>query len=70
MDYFTGTKKQISPCIASKAKYALRLKNKKPTNIKMCCLDYWKKVVDNLSFQYNISDAIKTEAVNQFKFLV
>ena len=70
MDYFTGTKKQISPCISSKAKYALRLKNKKSTNYKKCSLDYWIKVIETLSFQHNISDAIKTEAVNQFRFLV
>jgi|TARA_B110000908_G_C9976714_1_gene323636 hypothetical protein len=34
MDYFKGTKTQIAPCIAAKAKFALNLTKKKPSNSK------------------------------------
>ena len=34
---------QISPCIVSKAKFALGLKNELPKNCKRCSLDYWKR---------------------------
>jgi hypothetical protein len=70
MVYFKGTKTQISPCIASKAKYALKLNNKKPSNIKKCSYKYWLAVIETFSSQYNISDNIKTEAINQFKSLI
>jgi hypothetical protein len=36
MNYFKGTKTQISPFIAAKAKYALNLTLNKPTNTKTC----------------------------------
>lgn len=34
MGYFKGTKTKISPCIAAKAKFALNLTDKKPSNTK------------------------------------
>jgi hypothetical protein len=70
MDVFKETKKQISPCIAAKVKYALKLKNKKPSNIKKCSYKYWLAVIETFSTQYNISDNIKIEAKNQFKSLI
>ena len=42
MEYFKGTRIQISPCIAAKAKFALNLTKKKPSNIKTCSHEYLK----------------------------
>lgn len=39
--------KQLSPCICSKVKYALGLKEKAKNN-KKCTQTYWNKVVDML----------------------
>jgi hypothetical protein len=70
MDYFKGTKTQISPCIAAKAKFALNLTKKKPANIKTCSYDYWCNVIETFSFQYNLLTSITEEAKNQFKHLI
>ena len=40
--------KQISPCIASKAKYALGLKTIEPNNSKPCRPSYWEKTVQRI----------------------
>ena len=40
--------KQISPCIASKAKYALGLKKVEPNNCKSCSRFYWEKTVKRI----------------------
>lgn len=70
MDYFRGTKTQISPCIAAKAKFALNLTKKKPTNIKTCSYDYWCNVIETFSSQNNFSGKTAEEAKNQFKTLI
>mgnify|MGYP003397766903 CR=1 FL=1 len=44
--FITG--KQISPCIAAKARFALYPNCTKPTNIKRCSQTYWEKVIDTL----------------------
>jgi hypothetical protein len=49
MYYFKGTKTQISPFVAAKAKYALNLTNEKPSNSKICRYEYWCKVVETIS---------------------
>ena len=69
MDYFKGTKTQISPCIAAKAKFALNLTKKKPSNIKLCSYDYWCNVIETFSFQKNLSSKTGEEAKNKFEFL-
>ena len=43
-----SNKKQLAPCIISKAKFALGAKDIKPTNKKRCSLDYWNNVIDTL----------------------
>ena len=70
MDYFTETKIQISPCIAAKAKFALNLTKKKPTNIKPCSFQYWRKVIESLSSQNNLSAIVTENAIKQFNFLI
>lgn len=62
MEYFIGTKIQISPCIAAKAKFALKITVKNPTNINTCSHEYWCKVIDTFSSQYNISENTASEA--------
>ena len=66
MDYFKGTKIQISTCIASKAKFALNLKQNKPTNTKTCSYDYWSKVIETFASQNNFKDKTVDEAKNNF----
>jgi hypothetical protein len=67
MDYFKGTKTQISPCIAAKAKFALNLTKKKPSNTKTCSYNYWCKVIETFSSQNNLSSITVEEAKNKFK---
>jgi hypothetical protein len=45
---FNETGRQISPCIAAKAKYALNNQRNKPTNKKRCAKKYWDNVIDTL----------------------
>jgi len=70
MDYFIGTTTQISPCIVAKAKYALKIKTKKPGNKKPCSYEYWCRVIDTLSSSYKISNKISEEAKMNFKSFV
>ena len=70
MEYFKGTKKQMQPCIAAKAKFALNLTKKKPSNIKSCSYDYGCNVIETFSFQKNLSSKTVEEAKNKFEFLL
>jgi hypothetical protein len=70
MDYFKGTKIQISPCIAAKAKYTLNLTQKKPSNTKTCSYDYWCKVIQTFAYENNLANKIAEEAKNKFNSLV
>ena len=70
MDYFKGTKTQISPCIAAKVKFALNLTMKKPTNTKKCSYIYWCRVVKTLSSRNNLSVKATEKGKKQFKFLI
>jgi len=47
-NYIESNTKQLSPCIVSKAKFALGAKTKKPTNKKRCSKKYWDNVIDTL----------------------
>lgn len=70
MDYFQGTKTQISPCIAAKAKFALNLTQNKPTNTKTCSYDYWCNVIETFAHQNNLADKTAEQAKNKFKSLI
>jgi|TARA_B110000967_G_C18581603_1_gene409992 hypothetical protein len=70
MDYFKGTKTQISPCIAAKAKFALNPTKKKPSNTKTCSYVYWCRVIETISSQKNLSGKTAEEAKNKFKPLI
>ncbi len=66
IDYFKGTKTQISPSIAAKVKFALNLTKKKPSNAKTCSHDYWCKVIKTSTYQNNLADKTAEEAKNKF----
>ena len=70
MDYFHGTKIQISPCIAAKVKFALNLSKKSPLNNKKCSLSYWNKVIQTFSLKNKISAKDIEEAKSQFSKLI
>jgi hypothetical protein len=70
MNYFKGTKTQISPCIAAKAKFALELSHKEPSNIKTCSYNYWCAVIESLSKENKLTATIVENAKNQFKILI
>ena len=70
MYFFKGTKTQISPCIASKAKFALNPARRKPSNTKKCSYNYWCKVIETFGSQNNLSNKTTEEAKNKFKSLI
>lgn len=70
MEYFKSTTAQISPCIAAKAKFALNLTKKKPSNTKTCSYEYWCNVIETFSSQNNLSGKTAEEAKNKFKSLI
>lgn len=70
MDYFKGTKTQISPCIASKAKFALNPAREKPSNTKTCSYKYWCKVIETIASQNNLSSKNAEDAKSKFKSLI
>ncbi len=70
MDYFKGTKTQISPCIAAKAKFAFNLTKRKPSNTKTCSYDYWCKVIETFASKKNLKVRTAEEAKNKFKSLI
>lgn len=43
-----------SPCICSKAKYALGIENKHVMNKKKCSAQYWNEVVDYFAKEHRI----------------
>lgn len=62
--------KQISPCIASKARYALGTKNVKPVNNKRCSLIYWTKVIDVILENNNNSLNNRDNAIHLYNNLI
>lgn len=69
-NYFIGSKTQVSPCIVSKAKFALKLTEIKPVNNKVCSYEYWCAVIATLSSQHNLPNQTVENAKNKFKSLI
>jgi len=65
MAIFDNKGKELSPCICSKAKYALGLKPK-PLNNKTCTRNYWERVVRIIAELNNINDNSLNSAINQY----
>lgn len=67
---FHDTKKQIAPCIYTKAKYALKEKKDKPNNVKKCSSGYWERVVKSCAIDFKIYDEkIIKEAIAKYSEL-
>lgn len=49
MAVYDESQKELSPCIVSKAKYALGLKPTRPINNKLCSPEYWERVINILA---------------------
>ena len=47
---------KYAPCIVSKAKMALQLKNRYKGNNKKCSDEYWENVVKKLAANNNVTD--------------
>lgn len=63
---FYDNQRQISPCIAAKARYALNLTTNMPDNKKICTYRYWQRVIETLSRINNIPENIKQKATSKF----
>ena len=62
---------QISPCIVSKAKFALKLKNIEPKNCKKCSLEYWINTINTLCTLSEIkNNNRRKEAINKYEELI
>jgi hypothetical protein len=71
MTYFKTTGLQISPCILSKAKYALNLKALTPKNKKKCSKKYWILAIESIANEKNISDeSIINSAIEMYTELI
>jgi hypothetical protein len=70
---FQTTEKQISPCIVSKAKYALGLKQSIPNQKKdkKCSRVYWSNTIEAICIANDINDtARKSIAIDLFETLI
>lgn len=69
MAVYDENQKELSPCIVSKAKYALGLKSTKPANSKTCSFEYWQKVIAILVKSYALNKKQMADAMNLRKEL-
>jgi hypothetical protein len=68
---FLETQIQISPCILSKVRFALDLKNTRPASNKRCSRDYWISVINTLCFSYGIKNRTRRQrAINLYDELI
>ena len=70
---FKNTKTQISPCIVSKVRFALNMKNTSPNQleIKKCSLEYWIRTIDSVCHLKGINDNdIKQKAIKKYNLLI
>jgi hypothetical protein len=70
---FQNTDIQIRPCIVSKAKFALDLKNNSPLqNVRQrCSQDYWRMTIDTICFLNGITDRTRRQtAIDRFEALM
>jgi hypothetical protein len=70
---FRNSQIQISPCIASKARFALGLKDIMPLQQiqQKCTPNYWGRVIDTLCMRNQIdNEYIRQVAINRFDELI
>ena len=71
MNLFCNTKKQISPCIVSKVKFALDIKSILPNNKKICSKNYWILAVKSIALELKIdNDKIINSAIEKYDELI
>ncbi|AUD06844.1 hypothetical protein CWM47_36335 [Spirosoma pollinicola] len=61
--------KELAPCIVSKAKYALELKDQSPCNQNPCSEAYWEKTVVIVGRHYNLDDNTINNAIEMYNDL-
>jgi hypothetical protein len=67
---YNNRNSEIAPCIISKVKKALKLKEKEPNNTKNCSLEYWNEAVDIVGKINNCnSDTIRLAKENYNLFI-
>ena len=66
---FIDNGKQIAPCIAAKARFALGITLRKPSNVKPCSENYWQRAIDTLCAIENRHEH-KQNAYKKFKQLI
>lgn len=64
--YYRNNGSQFSPCIISKAKYALRLNDIQPINDKRCSINYWKDVCQIVGEERQIPQEQINNAINRY----
>lgn len=63
--------KQLSPCICSKARYALRIKTEKPKNKKRCSRSYWERTVKAIAKKHDyITEDQVIKAIDKFPEII
>lgn len=67
---FNDTQKQISPCIAAKARYALDPSRVRPINKKTCSLNYWNRVIETICQNNPSFEKRKSQAKEMFNELI
>jgi len=70
---FQNTNRQVRPCIASKARYALGLKNNLPRQNKSqkCTLDYWISTINTICVLNNLNNNGQIQiAISRFDELI
>jgi hypothetical protein len=67
---FNETGRQISPCIAAKARFALNNKRNEPKNEKRCSKDYWKNVIETLCKNDPSLEQNKEKAKDMYNLLI
>lgn len=70
---FQNTAIQIRPCIVSKAKFALGLKNNSPIqNVRQrCTKDYWIRTINTICVLNGVNnDAQRQTAINRFDEII
>lgn len=58
---------ELSPCIVSKARFALKIKQIPSSNSTHCSYRYWVKVINHLSDIHNIDRDTRDQTLNDWK---
>lgn len=62
--------KEISPCIVSKIKHALNVKNRYRYNSKRCSIDKWKEICNLIGKKNNKTKAEINKAIAKYSVYI